>query len=68
MGGILVMPLNENLLQVRRVSATEWTTRNLLNVSFATLRVPSDAEKGEHLRLGEDIGIGIVDCGGLGMG
>ncbi|KAG7307038.1 hypothetical protein JYU34_007169 [Plutella xylostella] len=52
-GGILVMPLNENLLQVRRVSATEWTTRNLLNVSFATLRVPSDAEKGEHLRLDE---------------
>lgn len=39
-GGILVMPLNDQLLQVRRVDETEWVTRSVLPVSFATLVSP----------------------------
>ncbi|KPJ07363.1 Protein-L-isoaspartate O-methyltransferase domain-containing protein 1 [Papilio machaon] len=41
-GGILVMPLNDTLVQVRRVGAREWVTRSLLNVSFAPLQLPNE--------------------------
>ncbi|XP_039747201.1 uncharacterized protein LOC120624618 isoform X2 [Pararge aegeria] len=50
-GGILVMPLNDTLLQVRRVSVDKWTSRSLLNVSFATLRIPSAEEAANQLTL-----------------
>ncbi|KAK7100453.1 uncharacterized protein [Littorina saxatilis] len=40
-GGILVMPLNDQLLQIRRIGETEWTTKSVLPVSFATLVSPS---------------------------
>ncbi|XP_045785553.1 dentin matrix acidic phosphoprotein 1-like isoform X2 [Maniola jurtina] len=43
-GGILVMPLNDTLLQVRRLGEDKWTSRSLLNVSFATLRIPTAEE------------------------
>ncbi|KAK7495927.1 hypothetical protein BaRGS_00012917 [Batillaria attramentaria] len=43
-GGILVMPLNDQLLQVRRIAETEWVTRSVLPVSFAIL-VPPCKEK-----------------------
>lgn len=39
-GGVLVMPLNDQLLQIRRVTETEWSSRNVLPVSFATLVTP----------------------------
>lgn len=52
-GGILVMPLNDNLIQVKRVSPTEWTTKNLLHVSFASLKVPTKEESTEHVKLDE---------------
>ncbi|XP_059061234.1 uncharacterized protein LOC131854120 [Achroia grisella] len=52
-GGILVMPLNDNLVQMERVSETEWTTRTLLNVSFAPLREPCKSETSELIRLEE---------------
>ncbi|XP_063620681.1 uncharacterized protein LOC134793086 [Cydia splendana] len=52
-GGILVMPLNDNLVQVKRVGETEWTSRSVLNVSFATLRVPTKEEAGDLIRLEE---------------
>ncbi|XP_047988387.1 uncharacterized protein LOC125227993 [Leguminivora glycinivorella] len=52
-GGILVMPLNDNLVQVKRVGEAEWTSRSVLNVSFATLRVPTKEEAGELIRLEE---------------
>ncbi|KAJ2952431.1 hypothetical protein O0L34_g6736 [Tuta absoluta] len=52
-GGILIMPLNDNLLQVKRTGPTEWVTRSLLNVSFATLRVPTKEEQGAVFRLEE---------------
>lgn len=48
-GGILVMPLDDNLLQIRRISDTEWSTKSLLNVSFATLIVPSKDESTQYL-------------------
>ncbi|XP_063378534.1 protein PRRC2A-like [Cydia fagiglandana] len=52
-GGILVMPLNDNLVQVKRVGESEWTSRSVLNVSFATLRVPTKEEAGDLIRLEE---------------
>ncbi|XP_023947674.2 mucin-5AC [Bicyclus anynana] len=50
-GGILVMPLNDTLLQVRRVGPQRWTSRSLLSVSFATLRVPSAEETASPVTL-----------------
>lgn len=52
-GGVLVMPLNDNLLQVRRVGEAEWVSRSVLNVSFATLRVPSKEEADDLVKLEE---------------
>ncbi|XP_052752289.1 uncharacterized protein LOC113517190 [Galleria mellonella] len=52
-GGILVMPLNDNLVQMQRVSETEWNCRMLLNVSFAPLREPAKNETQELIRLEE---------------
>lgn len=40
-GGILVMPLSDQLLQIRRVDETEWVSKNVLPVSFATLQTPA---------------------------
>lgn len=39
-GGILVMPLNEQLLQISRTSDTTWDVKSVLPVSFASLLVP----------------------------
>lgn len=39
-GGVLVMPLNERLIQAKRTGETEWEVKNILPVSFATLVVP----------------------------
>lgn len=39
-GGILVMPLNDQLLQIKRTSETHWDTESMLPVSFATLIQP----------------------------
>lgn len=39
-GGILVMPLNDQLLQIKRTSETNWTVKSLLPVSFASLIPP----------------------------
>lgn len=44
-GGILVMPLNDQLLKIKRTSETTWEEQFLLSVSFATLIAPpGDAE------------------------
>ncbi|KAI4461399.1 protein-l-isoaspartate o-methyltransferase [Holotrichia oblita] len=40
-GGILVMPLNEHLMQIKRTSDVTWEDHSLLPVSFATLIHPS---------------------------
>jgi len=39
-GGILVMPINDQLVQVRRLAENSWTVTNLLSVSFASLLMP----------------------------
>lgn len=38
--GILVMPMNDQLVQVTRTSETNWSTKTILPVSFASLIVP----------------------------
>jgi len=40
-GGILVMPMNDQLLQVRRLGENSWTAVSMLPVSFATLLLPN---------------------------
>lgn len=40
-GGILVMPLNDQLQQIKRTTETSWETKNVLPVSFASLIIPS---------------------------
>lgn len=44
-GGILVMPLNDQLLQIKRTSETTWDVHSLLLVSFASLIQPRDENK-----------------------
>ncbi|KAL3869480.1 hypothetical protein ACJMK2_042157 [Sinanodonta woodiana] len=39
-GGVLVMPLNDKLTQVKRTGITVWESKNFLPVSFATLIQP----------------------------
>ncbi|XP_045476241.1 protein-L-isoaspartate O-methyltransferase domain-containing protein 2-like isoform X2 [Harmonia axyridis] len=36
-GGILVVPIGENLMQYKRISGTRWESKSLLPVSFANL-------------------------------
>ena len=43
-GGILVMPLDDQLVQVKRTSETTWDVRSLLPVSFATLIQPQEEQ------------------------
>ncbi|KAG6461045.1 hypothetical protein O3G_MSEX012385 [Manduca sexta] len=52
-GGVLVMPLNDNLIQVRRMSENLWNSRNLLHVSFASLRMPTKEESADLIKLEE---------------
>ncbi|XP_015912421.1 protein-L-isoaspartate O-methyltransferase domain-containing protein 1 [Parasteatoda tepidariorum] len=40
-GGILVMPINDSLMQIVRTSETTFDVRNVLPVSFASLVVPT---------------------------
>lgn len=50
-GGILVMPCNDQLLQLRRTAADTWDACPLLGVTFATLVPPlSDVEYTEQER------------------
>ncbi|KAF6204108.1 hypothetical protein GE061_002448 [Apolygus lucorum] len=39
-GGVLVMPLNDKLMQVTRKSETTWESKSVLSVSFSTLQLP----------------------------
>ncbi|GFQ67036.1 protein-L-isoaspartate O-methyltransferase domain-containing protein 2 [Trichonephila clavata] len=44
-GGILIMPLNEKLLKITRVSETKWHTVKVLSVSFAPLISPPSSKE-----------------------
>ena len=50
-GGVLVMPLNDQLLQIIRTSETTWDVKSVLPVSFATLLMPEQAEMREQVKL-----------------
>ncbi|CAF4843153.1 unnamed protein product [Pieris macdunnoughi] len=50
-GGILVVPINDTLQQVKRVSETKFVSYSLMSVSFATLRAPTDEDTKEHFKL-----------------
>lgn len=39
-GGILVMPVNDELLQIRRIDENSWSVNRVLPVSFASLVLP----------------------------
>lgn len=39
-GGILVLPLNDKLMQITRKSQTIWDSKSVLSVSFSTLQLP----------------------------
>ncbi|ESO92510.1 hypothetical protein LOTGIDRAFT_190456 [Lottia gigantea] len=45
--GILVMPLNDQLQQIKRTGETSWEVKNVLPVSFASLVVPGDDNKSD---------------------
>lgn len=41
-GGILVMPVNDQLLQMKRIDGKSWEVKSVLPVSFASLVVPPE--------------------------
>lgn len=43
-GGILVMPLNDQLVCITRTSETVWSSKSVMSVSFATLVTPTQTE------------------------
>lgn len=43
--GILVMPFNDQLLQVKRTSAVSWDVNAILSVSFSTLIIPTEGKQ-----------------------
>ncbi|XP_041977574.1 protein-L-isoaspartate O-methyltransferase domain-containing protein 1-like [Aricia agestis] len=54
-GGILVMPLESKLVQIRRVGRNRWESRTLLSVTFAPLRLPTSDESKKLLKLDEQV-------------
>lgn len=52
-GGVLVMPLSDKLMQVKRLSETEWDMKSMLPVSFATLVEPQRGVKMDMIDLPE---------------
>ncbi|OWF45745.1 protein-L-isoaspartate O-methyltransferase domain-containing protein 2-like [Mizuhopecten yessoensis] len=52
-GGILVMPLNDQLLQIRRTGETVWESKGVMSVSFATLISPSKEDTNDTVELPE---------------
>ncbi|XP_030754406.1 uncharacterized protein LOC115881164 [Sitophilus oryzae] len=41
-GGVLVMPINDQLFQIKRTTKAEWKAKSLLPVSFASLILPPE--------------------------
>ncbi|KAG5900210.1 hypothetical protein JTB14_008092 [Gonioctena quinquepunctata] len=50
-GGILVMPLNDSLMQIKRTSETTWEAHPLLPVSFASLIQPLEGVLQEWVQM-----------------
>lgn len=49
-GGILVMPVNEQLLQIKRKSSNQWEVNSVLPVTFASLVIPREVSEDTKLR------------------
>ncbi|XP_021915650.1 protein-L-isoaspartate O-methyltransferase domain-containing protein 1-like, partial [Zootermopsis nevadensis] len=60
-GGVLVMPLNDQLLQIVRTSETTWDVKSVLPVSFATLLLPEKTEVKDHITLPETEPLSLQD-------
>ncbi|XP_060080998.1 protein-L-isoaspartate O-methyltransferase domain-containing protein 1-like [Ylistrum balloti] len=52
-GGILVMPINDQLLQIRRTGETAWENKGVMTVSFAALIFPLKEELEDTVELPE---------------
>jgi len=50
-GGVLVMPHNDQLLQITRISQTQWEHKSVLPVSFSTLQQPTTADSKTSIKL-----------------
>nr|CAD7400112.1 unnamed protein product [Timema cristinae]CAD7428655.1 unnamed protein product [Timema monikensis] len=61
-GGILVMPLNDQLLQIVRSSETEWEIKSVLPVSFASLLLPDQPQGKENIVLPENEPLSLQDA------
>lgn len=60
-GGVLVMPLNDQLLQIVRTSETSWDIKSVLPVSFATLLLPEKTEVKDQMKLPENEPLSLQD-------
>ncbi|XP_056377871.1 protein-L-isoaspartate O-methyltransferase domain-containing protein 1 isoform X2 [Hyla sarda] len=63
-GGILVMPIEDQLTQIQRTGQNTWESKNILAVSFAPLMQPSnnDNHKSETVKLLFVLAISLVTC------
>ncbi|ELU14063.1 hypothetical protein CAPTEDRAFT_197057 [Capitella teleta] len=53
MGGILVMPLDGQLVQITRISDSSWETKGVLSVRFTSLVIPSKEKPMEAVHGGK---------------
>ncbi|GFS10498.1 protein-L-isoaspartate O-methyltransferase domain-containing protein 1-like [Elysia marginata] len=61
-GGILITPVGDQLLKIKRLSATEFTSENILPVSFASLIVPSQRESPDEAVLMPEVDPLSLQC------
>jgi len=61
-GGVLVMPLNDQLLQIVRTSETTWDVKSVLPVSFATLLLPEKTDVKDQIKLPESEPLSLQDA------
>uniref|UniRef100_A0A0B7BAD7 SOCS box domain-containing protein n=1 Tax=Arion vulgaris TaxID=1028688 RepID=A0A0B7BAD7_9EUPU len=60
--GILVIPVGDQLLKIKRINETEFTTENVLPVSFASLVLPVRSENTRDLILLPDVNPMSLQC------
>ncbi|CAH1773376.1 unnamed protein product [Owenia fusiformis] len=60
--GVLVMPLNDQLLQITRTGETTWEKKNVLPVSFASLIIPQEKQLTETVSLPEVNVLSLQEC------
>ena len=60
-GGILAMPIEDQLTQIMRTGQNTWGSKNILAVSFALLVQPSKNDKGTL----DSVGLPSTPCAGI---